>query len=183
MEYRTIGLIELNSVALGILAADEMLKASNVELIMARPACPGRYLAMVAGEVGAVQNSVDVGRQAGRDLVVDHFVLANVHPDVIPALSATVPLAQLGALGVVETYTAASAIVAADAAAKAADITLLEVRCSTGLAGKSFLTLMGDVGSVKAAVEAGVDSLMDSGLVLAQVVIPNPTPELVKCIA
>ena len=65
MEFRAIGLIELNSVAQGILVADEMLKASDVDLIMARSACPGRYLAMVAGDVGAVQNAVEVGRQAG----------------------------------------------------------------------------------------------------------------------
>lgn len=183
MEFRTIGLIELNSVAMGILAADEMLKASNVELIMARPACPGRYLAMVAGEVGAVQNSLDVGRAAGADLVVDHFVLANVHPDVIPALTASAPLTRLGALGVLETYTSASAIIAADAAAKSAEVELLEIRCATGLAGKSFLTLTGDVGSVKAAVEAAVDALADTGVILAQAIIPNPSPDLVKCIA
>ena len=183
MEFRTIGLIELNSVALGILAADEMLKASNVDLIMARPACPGRYLAMVAGEIGAVQNSVDVGRAAGADLVVDYFVLANVHPDVIPALTAATPLARMGALGVLETYTAASAIMAADAAAKAAEVELLEVRCSTGLAGKSYFTLTGDVGSVQAAMEAALDALADSGVVLAKAIIPAPSPELVKCIA
>ena len=89
----------------------------------------------------------------------------------------------MGSLGVLETYTAASAIVAADAAAKAAEIDLLEVRCSTGLAGKSYLTLTGDVGSVQAAIDAGTDSIHDSGLVLAKVVIPAPSPELVGCIA
>ncbi len=183
MEFRAIGLIELNSVAQGILVADEMLKASEVELIMARSACPGRYLAMVAGDVGAVQNAVDVGREAGAELVVDSFVIPNVHPDVFPALSAASPLVQIGALGVVETYTAASAIQAADAAVKAADVALIEVRCSTGLAGKSYLTLTGDVGSVRAAVDAGVDSVRETGLVLAQVVIPAPSPELVPCLS
>lgn len=183
MEFRSIGLIELNSVALGILAADDMIKASNVDLIMARTACPGRYLAMVAGEVGAVQNSVDVGREVGADMVVDHFVLASVHPDVFPALTASTTLARIRSLGVVETYTAASSILAADAAVKAADVDLLEVRCSTGLAGKSFFTLTGDVGSVQAAVDAGVDAISESGVVLAQVVIPAPSPELVKCLA
>ena len=61
MDFKAIGLIELNSVAKGIHSADEMIKAASVELIMARPVCPGRYLALIAGDVGSVQNSVDVG--------------------------------------------------------------------------------------------------------------------------
>ncbi|MCB2185586.1 MAG: BMC domain-containing protein [Deltaproteobacteria bacterium] len=182
MAFRSIGLIELNSVAQGILVADEMLKAADVELIMARPACPGRYLAMVAGDVGAVQSAVDVGRDTGADLVVDSFVIPAVHSAVFPALSAATSLVHMGSLGVIETYTAASAIMAADAAVKAAEVVLIEVRCSTGLAGKSYLTLTGDVGSVRAAVDAGVDSIRDTGLVLAQVVIAAPSPELVPCL-
>ncbi len=59
MEYRTIGLIESNSVAKGVESADYMIKAAEVDLIMARSACPGRYLVMISGDVGSVQSSVD----------------------------------------------------------------------------------------------------------------------------
>ena len=39
-----IGLVEFNSIAVGIEAADAMLKVSEVELLMAKTVCPGKYI-------------------------------------------------------------------------------------------------------------------------------------------
>lgn len=178
MEYRAIGLIETNSVARGIECADDMIKAADVELLMARSACPGRYLAMIAGDVGSVQNSVNVGRETAGEFLVDTFIIPNVHPAVFPALSCATQIIEIDALGIIETYSSASCITAADAAAKAGDVDLIEIRCATGLAGKSFVTLTGDVGSVNAAVDAGIGALDDEGLIQSYVVIPSPSKEL-----
>jgi len=175
MNLRTIGCVELNSVALGIHVADEMLKAASVELVMARPTCPGRYIVVVCGDTGAVKSSVEVGCEIGADMVVDHFTIPSIHEDVIPALSGTSIVPRINALGVIETYTIASCILAADAAAKAADVSLIEVRMAAGLAGKAFVTMTGDVGSVKAAVEAGIEGVAESGPVHSHVVIPSPS--------
>ena len=174
---RAIGCIELNSIAMGMHTADEMAKAALVELVMARPTCPGRYLVVVAGDTGAVQSSVDTGRAIGGGMVVDSFVLANVHADVFPALSGTGLRGAVNALGVIETGTTASCILAADAAAKAAQVELLEIRFAAGLGGKAFVVMTGDVGSVKAAVEAGVAGVGESGPVLSHIVIPSPSAE------
>ena len=46
------------------------------------------------------------------------------------------------------------------------------------LVNKSFVTLTGDVGSVNAAVSAGVEVLADQGLIQSYVVIPSPSKEL-----
>ncbi|MEW6264001.1 MAG: BMC domain-containing protein [Thermodesulfobacteriota bacterium] len=178
MNFKAIGLLELSSVAVGLAAADAMIKAAAVEMIQARTACPGRYLVLVAGDTGSVQSSVQVGRQAAGEFLVDWFVIPNVHPDVFPALSCATPAPRIGALGVIETYSSASCILAADAAAKAGQVELIEIRCATGLAGKSFVTLTGDVGSVQASVEAGVAAVQDTGLVMSHVVIPALSPEL-----
>ena len=174
---RAIGCIELNSIAMGMHTADEMAKAALVDLVMARPTCPGRYLIVVAGDTGAVQSSVDTGRAVGGEMVVDSFVLANVHADVFPALSGTGLRGAVNALGVIETSTTASCILAADAAAKAAQVELLEIRFAAGLGGKAFVVMTGDVGSVKAAVEAGVAGVGESGPVLSHIVIPSPSAE------
>ncbi|MFH1138240.1 MAG: BMC domain-containing protein [Pseudomonadota bacterium] len=178
MEYRAVGLVELNSVAKGVQAADEMLKAANVELILARPVCPGRYLAMVVGDTGAVKSAVHAGREVAPELLVDSFVIPNIHPAVMPALGCVSTVTQIKAVGLIETYSTASCILAADAAVKAADVVLLEIRFATGLAGKSFASLTGNVGAVQAAVKAGVSVLESSGLVLAHVVIPSPHKDL-----
>jgi microcompartment protein CcmL/EutN len=178
MEFKAVGLIELNSVAKGIDCADAMIKAAEVELLMARSACPGRYLAMIAGDVGSVENAIDAGKELAGEFLVDTFVIPNVHPAVFPALTCATHIPELNALGIIETYSSASCITAADAAAKAADVDLIEIRCATGLAGKSFVTLTGDVGSVNAAVDAGVEAIEDLGLLQSYVVIPSPSREL-----
>jgi microcompartment protein CcmL/EutN len=178
MGFKAIGLIELNSVAKGVHCADEMIKAASVELIMARPVCPGRYLALIAGDVGSVQNSVAVGRDVAGEFLVDSFIIPNVHPTIFPALSCATQILDIRALGIIETYSAASCILAADAAVKAAEVDLIEIRCATGLAGKSYVTLTGDVGSVQAAVDSGLGALEDEGLIQSHVVIPSLSREL-----
>jgi microcompartment protein CcmL/EutN len=61
-------------------------------------------------------------------------------------------------------------------------VEIIEIRCATGLGGKSFLYLTGDVDSVRAAVEAGIGKLEGTGLILSYVVIPSPTKDITRCI-
>ncbi|WP_163336009.1 BMC domain-containing protein [Desulfopila sp. IMCC35008] len=178
MNVRTIGCVELNSVAWGMHVADEMIKAASVELVMARPTCPGRYIVVITGDTGAVQSAVEVGRALASDMAVDWFTIPSVHMDVFPALSGTSILPKINALGVIETCTTASCILAADAAAKSADVQLIEIRMAAGLGGKAFVTMTGDVGSVKAAVEAGIEGVGEAGPVHSHVVMPSPSEEL-----
>lgn len=178
MESRAIGLVELNSIARGVECADAMIKASDVELIMARSTCPGRYLVMVAGDVGSVQNSVNVGKGVATEFLVDDFIIPNVHPSVFPALASSTIIEMINALGIIETYSVASSIIAADGAVKAADITLIEVRCATGLAGKSYASFTGDVGSVRSAMDAALGLINDQGMIQCYAVIPSPAKDL-----
>ena len=97
--------------------------------------------ARFAGDVEAVQNSINVGKEVAGEFLVDSFVIPNVHPTIFPALACATQILELQALGIIETYSSASCITAADAAAKAADVSLIEIRCATGLAGKSFVTM------------------------------------------
>jgi len=92
---------------------------------------------------------------------------------VFPAIAGAVEMEEVEALGVIETISVASTIVAADAAAKAAAVTLTEIRLANGLGGKSFVLIVGDVPNVEAAVDAGVDVIKDEGLLIRFVVIPQ----------
>ncbi len=178
MELKAIAMIELNSIARGVESADEMLKSADVDLVMAQPICAGKFMVLVSGDVDAVERALDAGREAGGEFLVDDFVIPNVHASVFPALTATTRIQAIDSLAVIETFSVASAITAADAAVKAADVEIIEIRCATGLGGKSFLTLTGDVSSIHAAVEAGIDTLRGSGLILSHTVIPYPSPQL-----
>ncbi|MBP2649310.1 MAG: microcompartment protein [Firmicutes bacterium] len=173
-----IGLLELKNVVKGIQVADSMLKAANVELIFAQPLCPGKYVVMVSGDVGAVQSAVRTGKSIGQEAVVDEFVLPNIHPNVFPAISGCSEIKTLNALGVIESYSVASAIIAADAAVKAAAVQLIEVRLARGMGGKSVVLLTGDVGAVTAAIRTGSEVIKDSGFLVDQIVIAAPHKNL-----
>ena len=60
-----LGMVEFNSIAVGIEAADAMLKVSQVELITAKTICSGKYIAIVRGDTAAVRASVEEGRRVG----------------------------------------------------------------------------------------------------------------------
>ncbi|MBP3311089.1 MAG: BMC domain-containing protein [Butyricicoccus sp.] len=170
-----IGMIELSSIARGIDTCDYMVKAAQVELLRASTVCPGKYIIIVAGDTGDVRASMNEGRKRGAQFVVDELMIPNIHEQLIPAISMTNQVEVRGAVGVLEFYSIASAIIAADVAAKAANITLIEVRTGYAIGGKGFVTLTGDVGAVRAAVEA---ASRDAELLVGTTVIPRPAKQL-----
>jgi microcompartment protein CcmL/EutN len=182
MELKAIAMIELNSIAIGVHVGDEMLKTSDVELVVAQPICAGKYMVMVSGDVDSVERAAEVGREVAGEFLVDDFVIPNVNSSIFPAITATTVIKSIDSLGIIETFSVASSIMAADAAVKMADVQIIEIRCATGLGGKSFLYLTGDVDSVRSAVEAGIDVLEGTGLVLSHVVIPSPSKQISRSI-
>lgn len=177
---QAVGMIEFNSIAAGIEAADYMVKAAQVEPLLLKTICPGKFVVAVHAEVASVQASVQAGLQSGPDAVVDHFIIPNIHHAVISAMACAVETIRGSALGVIETFTAASSIVAADTAVKTADVDLIEVRMAMGLGGKAFCTLAGDVGAVEMAVKAGAAAAAANGLLVRQVVIPGIAPQVLQ---
>jgi microcompartment protein CcmL/EutN len=180
MIEKAIGLIELSSVAAGFLVADTMLKAGNVRLLLSRSICSGKYMVLIGGDTAAVEAAVAAGAEAANGCLIDHFSISNVHPDVIVALGRTQPVQPDGALGILESFNVATLLQAADAAAKSASITLLEIRLAMALGGKAFCTMTGDVGSVQAAVAAGRQVIAEAGVLVNAVVISRPHPDVYR---
>lgn len=170
-----IGMVELNSIARGIETCDYMVKAAQVDLIRSSTVCPGKYMVLIAGDTGDVKAAMAEGIKRGGECVVDTLTLPNVHPQVIQAISMTTQVEKPGAVGVLEFYSVASAIIAADVAAKAANIALIEVRIGYAIGGKGYVTLTGDVGAVRAAVAAAE---REAELLVGTTVIPRPSPKL-----
>lgn len=77
------------------------------------------------------------------------------------------------ALGLIETVGLPAAIEAADAAVKSAQVTLLGCESAKG-GGLTVVMITGDVGAVKAAVEAGKTAASKVGRVWSTHVIPRP---------
>ena len=176
----SIGMIELNSIARGIETSDAMLKAGAVSLSFARPVCPGKYMVLVYGDIGAVNAAMAAGLAVGGVNVVNELTIPRVHEQLVPAINAVSEIDGVNALGVVEYFDIASAIIGADAAAKTGNVQLIEVRLGMGIGGKSFFTLCGDVSDVKSAVAAGLANTEDRGCVVNSCVIPSPEPDLFR---
>jgi microcompartment protein CcmL/EutN len=180
MIEKSIGLIELSSVAAGYQVADTMLKAGNVRLLLSRSICSGKYMVLIGGETAAVEAAVAAGAETADGCLIDQFVIANVHPDVFAALGRTQPAEPNGALGIVESFNVATLIQGADAAAKAAAVTLLEIRLAMALGGKAFCTMTGDVASVEAGVAAARRVIGEAGVLVNAVVISRPHPDVYR---
>lgn len=169
-----IGMVELTSIARGIETADFMVKAAKVALLRACTVCPGKYMILVSGETGDVRASMAEGQKHAGEYIAD-TLLPNVHPQVLRAVCMTTQISHPGAVGVLEFFSVASAITAADTAVKAASVTLIEVRIGYAIGGKGYVTLTGDVGAVRTAVAAAA---REAKLLVSTSVIPRPAPQI-----
>ncbi len=177
---KAIGMIEFNSIARGIYAADRMVKTSDVEIVTANSVCPGKYIAIVHGDVSAVEASVQSGVNVSGEYYVDSMIVPNVHPEVFPAIVSTSMPENIQALGILESFSLATMVIAADAVLKAAELEPIEIRLGTGLGGKSYFTFTGDVAAVEAGSEAGKSVIAENGMLINAEVIPSPSKKLVE---
>ena len=173
-----IGFLELSSIAKGIETTDALIKAADINLIFSRPSCPGKYYILFSGQIGSVNASMDAGISIAKESIIDHVVIAQLDPQVLFAINQTSQPEAKGALGVMEFFSVTAAIYAADTAVKAANVRLLDVRTGTGIGGKAFVILTGDVGAVNAAVEAGKAHDVAKGLLIGTAVIANPSEQI-----
>lgn len=176
---KAVGIVEFVSIARGIYAADQMVKASNVEIVTASSSCPGKYIAIVHGDVAAVQDSVRVGERMAEDYFVDSMIIPNVSPELFPAITGATMPEKIQALGIMESFSISTMILAADAILKAANVQPLELRLGNGIGGKAYFTFTGDVGAVEASIEAGKEIAEEKGLLVNAEVIPSPSDRLI----
>lgn len=179
---RAIGMIELKTVSAGITAADRMVKTAAVELIEAQVVCPGKYIALISGDLSAVDAAVEVAKKEYPEQLIDSFVLGNPHEGIFPAIYGTTRVEHVSSLGILETYDAASVIVAADVAAKTAEVELIELRVAKGMCGKSYVYLCGEVSAVEAAIARAKEAVAESGMFLDSSVIAHPDEQIIKSI-
>ena len=172
-----LALLELDSIAVGIEAGDAMAKRAPIDVLRAGTVHPGKYLVLIGGAVGDVEEALEAGREIGASSVLDFVLLPNVHPELVAAIRGTRRAPAGEALGVIETATVAAIIEAADAGLKGAHVRLLELRLADDLGGKGYLLFDGTLADVEAAVEIGGGRIAGSpGLVLR--VIPRLHAEM-----
>jgi microcompartment protein CcmL/EutN len=149
-------------------------------MYLATPTCPGNYVTLVYGDIASVENALATGIRLGGENVIDDLVIPNIEEQIFPAITGTSDVDKIEAVGVIESLSMASLIVAADAATKEATVQIIEIRLGSGIGGKSYVTLTGDVADVKAAVAGGVDAIKETGNIVYFTVIPSPHEDFKK---
>ncbi len=178
---KAIGALELSSISVGYVVQDELLKAADVQLLIARTICSGKYLIVICGPVSDVSSAIETGvRTAEGGVLIDELIIPSVHESIFPAMSQSVVLEdnEVEALGIVETFSGVSIIAAADAAAKAARVKLFRIHVAMALGGKGFCLMTGKVADVEAGVAAAAAQARQRGLLGSEAVIPHPRREL-----
>jgi microcompartment protein CcmL/EutN len=171
---KAIGMIEFKTVSSGMKAADRMVKTADVDLLQADTVCPGKFMALISGDLSAVNAAVESAAAMDSEQLIDKFVLGNPHESIFSALYGASEIESPNALGILETFSVAAAIVAADTAAKTALVDLIELRLARGMCGKSYLLLTGEVAAVEAAIERAKVGAGAGGMFLDSAVIPRP---------
>ncbi len=177
-----IGMIEFKTTAAGITAADIMVKTSEVEILEAQTVCPGKYIAIITGDLSAVKAAVEAAIASDEEKCIDSFVLGNPHESIFPAIYGATHVEELSALGILETYDAASIIEAADQAAKTAIVDLIELRVAKGMCGKSYMLITGEVSAVEASIQRAKELVAEKGMYLDASVIAHPDRKMLDSI-
>ena len=177
MEVIALGALEFSSIAIGILALDEMIKIAPIRIIEARTMCPGKYLIVFSGDVASVEYSFNKGYKTGGELIIDSLFLPMIHSDVVMAIGKIVVAPEWDAIGIIETLSVVSGIEAADRAAKTGGVKIIEIRLAIGFGGKSYVKLLGSLDAVQAAMEAGTAKARSKELLFMSTLIPQPHSE------
>ena len=179
---KAIGMVEYKTTSAGVVAADSMVKTSEVSIIEAQTVCPGKYIVIITGDLSAVTSAVDNAKTMHGKHLINSFVLGNPHESIFPAIYGTTQVEDISALGILETYDAASIIEAADQAAKTAIVDVIELRIAKGMCGKSYMLLTGEVSAVEASIEKAKQLVASKGMYLDSSVIAHPDQRMIDSI-
>ena len=172
-----LGMIETKGLVALFEASDAMLKAANVTFAGWEKVGSGLVTAFVEGDVAAVKAATDAGAAAARRVgeLTSVVVIPRPHDDLTPFCQ-TAPAAKgevdSSALGLIETRGLVGVVEASDAMCKAAGVRL--VRAIEIGGGYVTSVVRGDVGSVRASVDAGAAAARRVGELVSSHIIPRP---------
>ena len=152
-----MAVIEAQTTATGLAAADTVLKTADCPLFRANTVCPGKFFLLFGGSLSAVKEAYDRVQRTYQGELLDSFFLGHISDQLLAGLGGEgKPVSAAGqAVGVIETFTGASAIAAADAAVKAAQVEIVNFKLAQGMTGKGVVYLSGAVAVVEGRFASG----------------------------
>lgn len=148
-----LALIELASLARGMVCLDALLKKAPVQILEANLVEPGHFLILFQGSVAAVQEAHQEALRRAEGERLDQVLLADPHPALLAGLRGATDTGGIDCLGIVEGQRVASTLLGCDRALKDAAVRLVGVRLAGALGGKGWYAVHGAQHDVQAALE------------------------------
>lgn len=159
-KYPAIAVIEFSGIADGIYCTDILLKKAPIAMIKSGTVSRGRYLIIIGGSTASVEESLNETLAVGKDGVLDHAFLPNVHTSVHDAVLGRRVPAEQNAVAILETNTVAANVRAAELAVKGTEVRLLELRLAEyEMSGKAISVFNGELHDIEAAMGLAGDFL------------------------
>jgi microcompartment protein CcmL/EutN len=199
---KALAMIELCSIAQGILACDIALKKSSITLVWSQAFQPGKYAFLIQGGEEEVKDAIQAAQIASDTFIIDALVLTQPHEQIYALLgidsaknssqssSQSIDVSftskaradyfdstQKDTLGIIETYGLVANLRAADAALKESDIQGLELSFSPLLGGKACFVFCGKLEAVQASLQKGV-AQAPKNLIMHHQCIARPDSQL-----
>jgi len=175
--FESVALVEIEAISKGYVALDAVVKQAAVHVRFAKAVTPGKFVMLFGGDVASVMEGLEAAREVAQSLLVDELFLAQAHPGLLPAIDQRAAPAHGEAVGVVETTTISSCVLAADAALKMSDVAVLKMHLALNIGGKGYFTLAGPLADVEAALDGARDVVGPERLVGVEL-IPRPHAEV-----
>jgi microcompartment protein CcmL/EutN len=176
-----LAMLEISDLPRGFRALDAIAKEAPVVVIAAGTVQHGHYLVAFAGEVEPVELSFARGIERAKDALVDSVLLPHAEPRILPSLrDGLIRHPTPGdSLGVVQTSSSPTLLLAVDAALKGALVELVELRVAEGLHARGLAALWGSQHDVEAAVELATSAFARGRAQgCSTAVIANADPEV-----
>lgn len=179
-EESNIAAVEFKSVSRGMMVTDEMLKAARVNLILATPLCPGKYLTIVEGDVPSVQRAAETADLIGERHVFSSFVITALNTEIIEALGGKRSEDLGESMGILESFQMSNLLSAADISLDSAEVKISQFRLGRGCGVNSFYIVTGKLAAVEEATRNASVFLGELGSLIAEKVIANPDRDLLR---
>lgn len=177
---KALGLIEFCKIPTGMFFLDQMNKNNHIKTLYSATVCPGKFIALIEGDHSAVTEAITMVEKNSESLI-DTFILGNPSEDILKGvMGATKEKGDSDSFGVVEGFSVASIIEAADIAIKATQVNLLDLRLAKGMCGKSYFLIAGSLSEVSTSVEVACEFLKNKGMLIDSTIISNPSEETVE---
>lgn len=171
---RALGMMEFKTVVKGIEGMDIMVKTAKVKIMRSHTLCPGRYIVLIKGELGAVKAAVEGCNKKLDSFIRNTYILGNPHKQLYEGLNDQYDLKQVKAMGIIETNAIPAILKAADQSLKAAEVNLAKIMLGNHIGGKGVLVITGELAAVEEALQHASSACEESNTLVDFTIIPRP---------